>query len=144
MSATRSLAANDPAHRAALRYLGAAIAGLFLATLPFWRYVPFGGGAGAHMDHEPRHGGQLGMAGDHHIELVRRGGHVEVFVSDAQRRPIQPRSGHVVFDRTSDAPLLWENHRMIAQDRVATEIEAEVLLDDGRKVAISFDFTAAN
>ncbi len=122
------------------RYTVAALAGLFLATLPFWRYLPLGGAVGAHMDHEPRHGGQLGMVGDHHIEVVRRRGLVEVFVSDASRRPVQPRSGRVIFDSTATEPLAWKNHRLIAGDRFATEIEAQVVLPDGQNAAISFDF----
>jgi hypothetical protein len=119
----------------------AAAAGLFLATLPFWRYLPLGGVLGAHMDHEPRHGGQLGMTGDHHIEVVRRRGQVEVFVSDALRLPIAPASGVVIFDRGTPAPLTWENHRLIAPDRpAASEIEVRVRLHDGKQLALSFDF----
>lgn len=128
-------------HRSPFRLLCAVAAGLFLATLPFWRYLPFGGAHGPHMDHEPRHGGQLGMVGDHHVEVVRRQGRVEVFVSDARREAITPRSGRVVFDRTDHAALVWRDHRFIADDRpAATEIEARVFLTDATELAISFDF----
>jgi hypothetical protein len=92
------------------------------------------------MDHEPRHGGQLGMVGDHHIEVVRRRGQVEVFVSDAVRHPVRPRSGRVIFDSSVSEQLTWENYRLIGADRPATEIEAQVVLDDGKHAALSFDF----
>jgi hypothetical protein len=124
-----------------LRWTTAVGAGLFLATLPFWRYVPMSGGIGAHMDHEPRHGGQLGMIGEHHVEVVRRRGRVEVFVSDATRRSVRPRSGTLVFDREQQAPLTWDDHRMTAADMpAALDVEARVVLDDGSELAIGFDF----
>jgi hypothetical protein len=123
------------------RAIAAVVAGLFLATLPFWRYLPLGGTIAAHTDHEPRHGGQLGMVGDHHVEVVRRGGRVEVFVSDAKRRPIVPASGRVVFDRETEASLAWENFRLTAPDRQATVLlETRVILADGGELAMSFDF----
>lgn len=47
--------------------------------------------AAAHEDHAPRHGGQLGMQGDVHVELVvRPDGFHRVFLSDAVRDPIAP------------------------------------------------------
>lgn len=122
------------------RWLGAIAAGLFLATLPYWRFVPFGGALAPHMDHEPRHGGQLGMVGDHHIEVVRHRGRVEVFVSDATRRPLQPTAVSVVFDRQAEVPLEWSDHRFVGADRsAARQIEALVTLA-GTKLALSFDF----
>ncbi|MCC7540677.1 MAG: hypothetical protein IT379_30960 [Deltaproteobacteria bacterium] len=53
----------------------------------------------AHEDHTPRHGGQLGMQGDVHIELVSRpDGRHQVFLSDALRVPI-------AMDRVRNARL---------------------------------------
>lgn len=47
----------------------------------------------AHADHDPRHGGQLGMQGDVHVELVARpDGLHRVYLSDALRVPIAPGS----------------------------------------------------
>jgi hypothetical protein len=126
----------------ARRTLLAVASGLLLATLPFLHYVHWGGHP-AHADHEPHHGGQLGMAGDHHVELRRSGDEVEAFVSDAWRRPLRPRQGWLVFDRARTAPLTWRGDRLVAPDLPAREIEAVVILDDGTRLAVSFDFADA-
>jgi hypothetical protein len=121
--------------------LAAALAGgLLLAALPFLRYAHLGGPVAAHADHAPRHGGRLVMTGEHHLELVRRGARVEVFASDAWRSPLRPRDGFVVLDRGARAPLLWRDHRLVA-DGVppARELEAVVVLDDGTRLAARFD-----
>ena len=123
-----------------IRWVLATVAGLVLATLPFWRFYPFAS-ASAHMDHAPRHGGQLAMVGDHHIELVRQRGSLEVFVSDARRRPLRPREGRIVFDQIDSAPLRWEQHRLVARDQAeAREIETVVVLDDETSLSIGFVF----
>jgi hypothetical protein len=47
------------------------------------------GGAAAHSDHNPKHGGMLGMQGDYHLELVaRHGGDIEVHLYDAYTKPM--------------------------------------------------------
>jgi hypothetical protein len=124
------------------RYAFAIIAGLVLAMLPFLHYTHPGGSADAHMDHEPRHGGQLGMVGDHHIELGRRQGHIEVYVSDAWRRPVRPKQGWILFDRGEKRSLRWDEHRLVGMDSVAARVaETVVILADGTQLAISFDLS---
>ena len=120
----------------------AIIVGAILATLPFWRYVHLGGAAAPHADHAARHGGQLGMVGDHHIEVRRHLRRVETFVSDAWRRSVHPREGWVVFEGATATPLRWENHRLVGSDQPdARVVEVIVVLSDGTRLAISFDFS---
>lgn len=122
------------------RLFGGIVAGLFLATIPFLHYVHLGDGADAHTDHAPRHGGQLGMVGDHHVEIRRRRGRIEAFVSDARRRPVRPREGFVAFDGDDTAPLVWKNRRLTGADRSdARIVEVVVVLDDGTRLETSFD-----
>src|SRR5262249_27859210 len=41
--------------------------------------------------HKPRHGGVVTMVGDDHVEIVvRKDGTIQLFVSDAVRKPIAP------------------------------------------------------
>jgi len=117
--------------------------GLLLATFPFLRYAHLGSPGAAHADHAPRHGGLLGMTGDFHIEVRRHRGAVEAFVSDAWRRPVRPREGWLVFDRAAAVtPLKWEEHRLIGPDVAdAHEIQAVVVLADGTRLSIDFDFS---
>lgn len=93
--------------------LGAVALGLVLFALPFARYG-FGGHEHApHSDHAPRHGGQLLMVGDYHLERVVNGDVVEIFLSDAMRRPVRPASGRVLLDDGSELPLAWRSHRLV-------------------------------
>jgi hypothetical protein len=80
------------------------------------------------------------MVGDHHIELVRRRGQIEVFVSDAQRRPVQPSAGSLTLDDSTTEPLRWAKRRFVAPDQPeAQRIEVVVILADGTRLALSFD-----
>lgn len=125
-----------------LARIGAAVAGgVLLATLPFLHYSSLGGAIAPHADHEPRYGGQLGMVGNHHIELRRRNGLVEAFVSDATRRSVQPRAGWVVFDRGVRQPLQWNGHHLIGADRQAARETEVIILVEDQRLALSFDWT---
>jgi len=122
--------------------IGVAIGGgLLLAALPFLHYASFGGAVAAHADHEPRYGGQLGMVGDHHIELRRRNGAVEAFISDATRHPVQPSAGWVIFDRTRREALRWNGHHLIGPDDGEARETEVIVVVDGDRLALGFDWS---
>jgi hypothetical protein len=125
-----------------LRFISAVALGFVLATTPFLRYAASEHDHGkAHMDHTPRHGGQLGMVGDHHVELVRRDGRVEVYVSDAYRRPVEAVSGRLVFAGDKTLAMERAEGKLVCEDVAsARELEVEATLGDGTKLAVSFAF----
>lgn len=120
----------------------AVAAGLALGALPFLRYVHVGHSALPHTDHAPRHGGTLLMVSDYHIELLRRGGRIEVFVSDATRRPVAVSAGWASFGGGEAVPLSADNQRWVAPDApMRPAVEITVLLPDGARLAAVFDDT---
>ena len=127
------------------RRIGLAIAfGLALSSLPFLRYLDLGRAALPHVDHAPRHGGQLHMVGDRHLELVRRRGRIEVFTSDALRQPVAVRGGSLSFDTREATPLRWDDHRLVAgDDAQAGAVEVVVILEDGTRLATRFELSGA-
>ncbi len=99
----------------ALTRTGAAGAGLLLFVLPFLQ-SGLGDAAGdeQHMDHSPHHGGSLLMLGDHHLEIVARGETIEVYLSDALRRPLRSTFASVAFDGAAARELAWKGYRLVA------------------------------
>ena len=122
-----------------LRLLGAIAAGLVLATFPFLRYAGGHVHRRPHMDHAPHHGGQLGMSGDHHVEIVHRADCVEIFVSDAQRRPLAVAGGRLTIDGVATVPLVVSGDKLIADAAgSARDVEVHAELADGSSVRIDF------
>ena len=122
-----------------LRLLGAIVAGLVLATFPFLRYAGGHVHRRPHMDHAPHHGGQLGMSGDRHVEIVRRADRIEVFVSDAQRRPLAIAGGRLTFDGAAAVPLVIAGDRLVGDDTGSSrDVEVHAELTDGTSVRIDF------
>ena len=114
----------------------AIVVGSILALLPFLVYGTSGHPHAPHADHAPRHGGDLFMLGDYHVEIVQRGQRVELFVSDAVRRPLQPEAGSVAFEGGARRAMQWRNPRLVAAvppgervDRVTVTLEAGRVLD---------------
>jgi len=119
----------------------AVIAGAILFTLPFQMYgrggAHHGGHSEPHGDHAARHGGTLVMVDDYHLEIVERDTSVEVYVTDALRRPVQPIGGSVVFDDAARAALTWSGYRLVANTLTPFAWgDYEVQLDGGSVLAI--------
>ena len=129
----------------ALRLVAAVALGLVLGASPFLRYAVGEHVHGKpHMDHAPRHGGQLGMVGDHHVEIVRRDGRVEVYVSDAYRRPVEATRGKLVFQGDKIVELGRAEGRLVGEDVAsAREVEVEATLVDGTRLVIAFVLPAS-
>ena len=123
-----------------LQLASAVALGLVLATTPFLRYASGEHVHGKpHMDHSPHHGGQLGMTGDHHIEIVRRDGRIEIFVSDAHRRPVATKGGRLTFEGDKVVVLDRAEGKLVCADMAdAREVEVEATLVDGTTLAVGF------
>ena len=86
-------------------------------------------------------GGVLRMVGDHHLEVRRRLGRIEVFVSDAVRTPVEARAGWVSFAGAEREPLRAGRDRLSGPDRAPDRaMRVEIELDDGE--VLSWDFGA--
>lgn len=121
--------------------LGAVALGAYLALAPFLRYRLASPHPAAHADHRPRHGGILGMAGDVHLEVVRRQGRIEIFLSDSYRRALRAKGGRVEFADGPSTPLAWQEDRLVAPDHPASdELTCTVLLDDGSIARMTVEF----
>jgi hypothetical protein len=131
----RRTAAGVTATRIAL----AVVAGVVVASLSFWHYAAAPGSPAPHGDHEPWYGGQLGMVGDHHIELVRGERDTQVYVSDAWRRPVRPASASVVVDGGSPIDLHPEGDAVVADTPLkGGKATVTAVLSDGRRLVIGF------
>jgi hypothetical protein len=123
-----------------VRSVGFVCAGLVLFALPF---LSLGVGSrehdglGAHLDHWPRHGGQLMMVGDHHLEIVDAAPAIAVYASDARRWPLTPVAGRVGLDGAAPRPLIRDGDRLVAvADEWRTAV-VEVTLTGGEVLAVN-------
>lgn len=124
------------------RTLAAIAFGLLLASLPFVRYRFASPHPTAHGDHAPRHGGELVMAGDVHLELVRGEGAVELWVTDAYRRPVADVMASVGTGTAAPVAFRREGERL----RAVTEdprgrLRVTVRLPDGAEAVATFAAT---
>ena len=131
----------------AARVALAVVAGVVVGGLSFWHYAappgsPVHGDQGSptsHVDHEPWYGGQLGMVGDDHIELVRTERGTEVYVSDAWRRPVKPASAWVVVDGGPHIDLQPDEDAAVSETQLkGREATVTAVLKDGRRLEVSF------
>lgn len=120
-----------------MKHLAAVAVGLLLAALPFLLYGTRTHPHAPHADHAPRHGGALFMLGDHHVELVRADGHASLFLSDAVRRPLRPRTGWLTLDDGNRPELRWRNGRLTAPIPPGRRLLAFGLIaDDGTELRL--------
>lgn len=123
------------------RIVAAIALGLVLAALPFARYRLAAPHPAAHADHAARHGGIVGMDGDLHLEIVRRPDRVEVYPSDAYRRPLRARAGRLTFTSGRAVELAWDGVRLVGPtDPGARGASCTVELADGRAARLSVEF----
>lgn len=121
-----------------MKSFAALVIGLVLAALPFLLYGSRGHVHVPHSDHAPRHGGELFMLGDHHLELVASHDRVELYLSDGSRRPQRPTSGSVALSGGGELPLRWQHQHLIAELPAGTRAERlEVETDDGERLALA-------
>jgi hypothetical protein len=114
--------------------LAAVATGLALATLPFLMFLGDDAhDATPHADHAPRHGGRLVMVGDHHLELVERDTLLEVYVSDAVRRPLRPSAARLVDANGAERALGWADSHVVVTPPL--EGRLELTLDGGAVLA---------
>ena len=100
--------------------------------------------ASPHSDHSPHHGGQLGMVGDFHIEMVERGDTIEIHLSDAERTPLPPTSGTLVFDTGTERPLApFSTFLLAPSDKKATEVTVNMVVGTDSDEAIEMSFLLA-
>ena len=78
------------------------------------------------------------MLGDYHVEIVQREARVEIFLSDATRKPIRPAAGRLVLHGGTSLEMRWQDQRLIAAPasdaRIATY---EVTTTDGSVLPLS-------
>lgn len=92
----------------------ALVSGAVLFALPFLQSGLGDTHADAlHMDHDPHHGGSLLMLGTHHLEVVRTDVGLEVYLSDASRRPERETFATVAFDDAAPQTLQWSGYRLV-------------------------------
>ena len=96
--------------------------------------------------HQPRHGGILTRAGNYHIELVQRERDFDVYVYDAEAKPVPVADwrGTIAFEEPPDAvqPLAWTS---VAGERLTARLpagpepsEAMVNLESGKEELAMF------
>ena len=120
-------------------WAGSIALGLALFAVPFLRYAHPGGAIAPHTDHRPRNGGVLQMIGDYHLEVRRRMGQVEVFVSDANRTPVRARSGWLSVGGAPRERLHPGRDRLTAPDPSPhADLRVEVELEDASVLVWDF------
>jgi hypothetical protein len=147
----------------AAQALRATALGLVLATFPYLHWVaekfaphhaPAGPGAASHAnhggmkperhaethgDHSAHHGGQLGMAGDYHLEFVRRDRNVEIHPSDAIRKPLVAVGGSLDYGDGISHKLRPRDGFLEGPYVAGSEsVTAVVELENGDRVEIEF------
>lgn len=97
-----------------------------------------------HGDHTAHHGGQLGMAGDYHLEFVRRDRNVEIYPSDAVRKPLAAVGGSLDYGDGIARKLRPRDGFLEGPYVAGSEfVNAVVELENGDRVEIEFWFSGS-
>jgi len=82
------------------------------------------------------------MVGDYHLELVVGRDQIELYLSDAYRRPLRPEGASLDFDDGEQVELAWRRGRLVGRRPAGLGPEAQctVRLVDTTVLSMSFVF----
>lgn len=78
------------------------------------------------------------MVGETHLEIVRHGEDIEIYLSDAYRRPMNAVGGRISFGDEPATALVWNEDRLSAHDDPRFDVVTiQVRFPDGTDLDIN-------